>query len=77
MSNAVSTPSRPTAKNDSDKMATGPAINAFSIPAFRSPEMFLAAVRIHRTMIVTMTTAIREATPAMISAVRPSTVDVP
>jgi hypothetical protein len=77
MSSAVSTPSRPTAKNESVSTAAGPTVSAFSMFARSSPEMFLAAVRIHRTMAVTMTTATSEAAPAMISAVSPVTVDVP
>ena len=39
-----------------------------------SPDMLAAAFFIHSTMVVTIVTAISEATPAMASAPRPETV---
>ena len=54
--------------------ASAPVSSALDIPARSSPDMVAAALLIHSTIVVTITTATRDATPAMASAARPVTV---
>lgn len=73
MNSAVSTPSRPTARNASITTASAPVSSARDMPARSSPEMLAAALRIHNTIVVTIATATSEATPATASAASPLT----
>ena len=71
MNSAVSTPSRPTARNASVSTATPPVSSARAISPRSSPDRPADAFFIQSTIVVTITTATSDAMPAIASAARP------
>ena len=77
MNSAVSTPSRPTARNASANTAIEPVSSARAMSLRSSPDIDAAAFFIQRTIVVTIATATSDAMPAMASAARPEIVFSP